>query len=141
MITFDTALFRLQFKEYADTVEYSDAVLNLYFTMAETYISNNNYTYLQSKLPLALNLMTAHLLRINDMTISGDNGMMITSSTVGGVTTTITPPTVTSEFKYWLNTTPYGMQLNSLLKLATVGGFMIGGCPERSNFRKFYGSF
>ena len=141
MITFDIAVFRANFKEYADATLYPDVTLQTYFEIATNYIENSSFNYLSPVLPHALNLMTAHQLRINDALMSGDNGLLVTSSHIGDVDITLTPPETKNSFEYWLSTTPYGIQLNALLKMYSIGGFYIGGSPERANFRNFNGGF
>jgi len=141
MVTFDVAVFRTNFKEYADIAVYPDATLQTYFDLSTLYLNNNDYGYLSPALSHALNLMTAHQLKINDGIVSGDNGLIANSTSVGGVSVTVTPPEDKNSFGYWLSTTPYGIQLKALLKTYSIGGFIVGGSPERANFRKFNGAF
>jgi len=139
MVIFDIAVFRTNFKEYADIALYPDATLQTYFNLSTLYLKD--YGYLSSALAHALNLMTAHQLRINDSIANGDNGLIANSTSVGGVSVTVTPPEDKNSFGYWLSTTPYGLQLKALLKTYSVGGFIVGGSTERANFRKWNGSF
>jgi hypothetical protein len=50
-------------------------------------------------------------------------------------------PPAANAWQYWLNTSPYGMQLLALLQAKGVGGLYVGGLPERDAFRKVYGVF
>jgi len=141
MVNLDIAQFRVDFKEYADTGDYPDALITSNFEVAELYLNNYDYGYLSPALSRALYLMTAHQMRINDAIANGDTGLLTTSSSIGAVSVTATPPQTQNEFTYWLSTTPYGIQLLALLKAYSAGGFIIGGRPIRSAFRKYDGSF
>jgi len=149
IIEFDVNYFRLNFPAYSDSVKYPDAFILNYWDQAISYISNLNYGALRnSSRQLALNLMTAHLINLNDASnqlgITPYNGLptLPESSKVGNVDNKYkTPPVDTEYFDWFLNLTPYGQQLLALLKIKSVGGFYVGGSPEGAGFRKVYGVF
>ncbi len=85
--------------------------------------------------------MTAHLAKIGDMIASGEAPSIVNASTIDKISVTLTPPPAKNQFQWWLNTTPYGAQLLTLLSMAAVGGIYTGGSPERSAFRGAYGRF
>jgi len=143
--TFDVTAFRLLFPAFANPTLFPDVYLTAQWTAATSYIGAYDGCILNgARLQQALNLLTAHLLQIN--VILANSGQtptlgVLTSATVDKVTVTNMPPPATSGWKYWLATTPYGLQLWALLSLALPGGIYIGGSPERSAFRKVGGRF
>ena len=85
--------------------------------------------------------MTAHLVFSNDLINAGQTSVLVTGSTIGSVSVSLQPPPQTDQFSWWLNTTPYGQQLDALLSIRSVGGIYLGGSSERKGFRKIGGSF
>ena len=142
VITFDVTLFRAQFPAFADPRTYPDLVLQMYWTIGTNFISSNNVGSLNgdSRI-LALNAMCAHLAALSGLIASGQTPNIIQGSTIDKVSVTLVPPPVQSEWRWWLNTTPYGMMLLTLLQARSAGGFYIGGLPERSAFRVVGGIF
>lgn len=144
-ITFNVSNFRPQFPQFADDAAFPDAMLQGQFDLATAYVSADTY----GSMPVAartqaLYLMTAHLLALGVIlaadSYQGQVGV-VTGSTVGNVSVTLQPPDSRSEWRWWLNTTPYGAQLAALLSMQSAGGFFVGGLPERSAFRKVAGIF
>lgn len=144
-ITLDPAAFRALFPQFADSAKYPDAALSIQYGMATSYVSADTY----GDMPVAartnaLYLMTAHLLALGVIiaqnNYSGQVGI-VQGAVVDHVQITLTPPPLKSQWQWWLNTTPYGAQLLGLLEAQAVGGFMVGGLPERSAFRKVGGVF
>ena len=144
-ITLDPAAFRALFPQFADPAKFPDAALTIQFGMATGYVSADTY----GDMPVAartnaLYLMTAHLLALGIIiaqnNYSGQVGV-VQGAVVDHVQITLTPPPVKSEWRWWLNTTPYGAQLLGLLQAQAVGGFYVGGLPERAAFRKVGGVF
>ena len=134
--------FRSAFKAYESEANYPDAILELRYAQGACYISDNDIGKLSSKCrELALQLMLAHLLNINDKIESGAATGQIVSASEDGVSVSLTPPPNESQFDWWLNTTPYGSQISTMLSLNTVGGLYLGGSFERSGFRKSGGRF
>ena len=142
-ITFDVAVFRQQFPAFDNEATYSDATLQTMFDAATCYISDDDYGRLNGNCRLrALNLMTAHLQSIQDSINAGEGSPdILVSASIGSTSVTVQPPENKDQWEWWLNQTPYGQQLLSLLLSTSVGGFYIGGLAERSAFRKFGGQF
>lgn len=144
-ITFNVTQFRTQFSPAFDnTTQYPDAQLQLFWNNANSFIYNNPNTtnapcfwfprLSTIDLTLALNLMTAHLTQLWTLLQQGITPQVITSSTIDKITVTLLPPPVKNQFSWWLQTTPYGMELYALLMVNSVGGFYIGGSPVLSSF-------
>ena len=141
-IEFDVAAFRIQFPEFSDDTEYPDAVLQMNFAEGTCYVSDGDYGVLSGTCRvLALNLMTAHLTKLNTEANSGDDNVQVVSSNIDKVSVTTTPPPNKDQFQWWLNLTAYGKRLASLLDAKSVGGFYIGGSNEIGAFRKAGGRF
>lgn len=145
IITFDIAKFRLLFVQFADPVAYPDALLELKWELALGYVSDRNCGRLRNaQREYAIMLVVAHLLTLDLYIMSNGaqgSGGIVTASTVDKVSVTLLPPPVGSAWDYWLQQTPYGAQLLALLSAASVGGFYVGGLPERAAFRKVGGRF
>ena len=141
-LTFDVTLFRQQFPAFADPVAFPDAMLQMYWDMATCYMSDEDYGYLSGMCrQLGLNLLTAHLVATSVLIAAGQTSILIQGSTIDKITVTLKPPETPNEFRWWLNTTPYGMQLLTLLEMNSVGGFYIGGLPETVAFRRVGGFY
>lgn len=141
-LTFDVDLFRQQFPAFANETTFPDAMLQMYWDMATCYISDMDCGWLNGRCrQLALNMMTAHLTALSVLIAAGMTPQLISSSTIDKITVTLKMPETPNEWRWWLNTTPYGMQLLSLLSANSAGGFYIGGLPELSAFRKVGGTF
>jgi hypothetical protein len=140
---FNVAAFRAQFPEFANSTTYPDATLEGYWTMATNYISPGDSLYglAGSNLDLALNLMTAHLARSFMMLNAGQTTAVVTGSSEGSVSVSLTPPPVKNAWQWWLATTPYGMQLRALLQALAMKLPYVGGSLERASFRKAGGVF
>src|ERR1700688_4181413 len=135
ILTFDYALFVLQFPDYNNPVRYPQALLQNYWDIVINYMSNvGNYGSLQgAQRQYALNLLVAHLIYLSLIIGTGDPntrsqvpGLMQTA-TIDKVSVGLTPPPLPNQFQWWLNQTPWGQQLLALLQLNSVGGFYIGG--------------
>lgn len=144
-ITFDATAFRAQTPQFANPAAYPDAALSAKFDLATAYVTPD--TYGDMPVPArtqALYLMTAHLLQLQNIiaqnNYSGQPGI-VQAATVDSVAITLQPPPVRGQWRWWLNTTPYGAQLVALLDGLSVGGFFVGGLPERAAFRKVGGIF
>lgn len=138
--TFDVTLFRVQFPAFANVVDFPDAMLQMYWEMAICYVDPNDFCYLSDDcLQLALNLMTAHLTALSLLIAQQQNPGFIDSATIDKVSVSLQAPPVTSQWGWWLSNTPYGAQLWALLQAKAVGGYYIGGLPEKSAFRRVGG--
>ncbi len=141
--TFNPVRFREDFRAFADATRFPDALLQGYFDAAGCYVSNINSGCLRGTCrERALNLMTAHLCRISELVQQGKTPGVETSASVGSVSVSQTPPPFgTSEWSWWLNTTPYGQELLALLSGVVAGGLYLNGRAERAAFRKVGGRF
>lgn len=142
IITFDVDLFRVQCSEFANDLLYPDVLLQGFWDMAISYISDVNYGYLRdASRVLALNYMTAHLAKLNLMITANPSGNtgLVQGAMIDKVSVTLTPPPLPNQFQWWLGLTPYGQMLLALLQVKSVGGMYVGGLPERAAFRKVGG--
>lgn len=146
-ITIDIPAFRVQFPQFADETAFPDVRVQAAFDMATGFISPDTYGCMSVAVRTqALYLMTAHILALqviiaNGGSYSGTPGI-VTQSKVGDVAVSLAqPPYGTSPWRYWMSLTPYGAMLLALLDAQSVGGFFVGGLPERSAFRKVGGIF
>lgn len=144
-ITFNVANFRLLYPQFTSSVTFPDVTLENDFAMATAYVSADTYGSLSiAARTQALYLMTAHLAAL-DVLISanGYTGQpgIVTAATVDKVQVTMQPPPERGQWRWWLQLTPYGSRLVALLDGASVGGFYVGGLPERAAFRKVGGIF
>jgi len=127
-VTLDIASFRSRFTEFSDETLYPDATITTTWDTAIIYVSDvTNDCFSDDKLELALQQMTAHLLKIQSIVSSGGMSGTVTSSSIDKVSVTLASPKNNDEFEFWLNQTPYGQQLLALLNTICSGGFYIGG--------------
>lgn len=143
-IAFDPAAFRLQFPQFGNKECFTDGQLAGWFDLATVYISAEdcNCYALTGKARLqALNLLTAQMGALFGMAVKGETPGVLKSATIDKISVTVEPPPSSSAFQWWLGLTPYGQQLLALLSLAGVGGFYVGGLPERAAFRRVGGGF
>lgn len=151
MAVYDDALFRKQFPAFADTTKYPPEQISMYWTMATMFISDADSpcrTLSGAKLETALNMLTAHLLVLAASQTgktggagSGSMGGFTTSATIGEVSVAKLAPPAANAWEWWLSGTPYGQMLWALLNMLSVGGYVVGGLPERTGFRKVGGVF
>lgn len=134
-VSLSIAEFRQRFPAFSDTTKYSDSLIQSQMDIAKLYISPEpNCMVKDDILEQLIYLMTAHLLVLNNQLTSGSSssvgGGQIASASVGGVSVSKAIPKNKTELDYWLNLTPYGMQLLALLSMLTGIGFYIGGQRE-----------
>ncbi len=141
MIDLNIQTFRATFPLYADEVTYPDVLLNAQYEIGKYYIADNDCTMVENCREYALQAMLAHLLYIRDQVNSGNNVGVITSASEGEVSVSLATPVVDDEWHYWFNSSPFGRELIALLEVQSVGGFYVGGNPERRAFRKAGGVF
>jgi hypothetical protein len=142
IITFDVDVFRAQIPEMSNASAYPDVMLQGYWDVATSYISNVNYGYLRDdSRVVALNYMTAHLAKLFTIICANTNQTagQVQSATIDKISVTMTPPPMKDQFQWWLGITSYGQMLLALLQVKSVGGMYVGGLPERSAFRKVGG--
>lgn len=141
-IAYDDALFRAQFPEFSDAAKYPEVLVEGYWDMSTNYINIDGFGMLTAKsLPLAVNQCTAHMLVLAKQAGRGKQAGFKVATTVDKVSVSVLPPPVKDQFSWWLSGSPYGQQLLALLEVAGVGGFSVGGMPERGAFRKVGGGF
>ena len=152
MPAYNDTNFRQLFQAFANVVTWPQATLQMYWNVASDYISTKDSPCNMlngASLQLALDLMCAHIATLfsNDANnvaageSPGQTSGIETSASIGAVSVSTLPPPVKDAWDYWLNQTSYGQQLLALLKIKSVGGFSVGGLPERQNFRKTGGVF
>jgi len=146
-ITLNIADFRAQTPQFADTTKYPDSTLQLQFDIATSYVTADTYGDMSEAVRThAIYLTMAHLLALGVIiaqNVAGGGGQVgiVQSATIGSVSVTMQPPPIRGQWRWWLNTTPYGAQLVALLEMQSAGGFFVGGLPERAAFRKVGGVF
>ena len=137
LITLDITAFRTMFPAFQNTVMFPDVMIQMYFDMAMGYVSPvGNYGWLRCLArQTALYLMTAHLTWLSAVIIPrGQYPQVIQGSTIDKISITLTPPPLQNQWDWWLNSTPYGMQLHSLLLAKSVGGWYVGGSAPLAGF-------
>ncbi len=136
ILTFNYSLFITQCPAYANPVTYPETLLQTYWDIAISYVSDvGNYGSLQGlNRQYALNLMVAHLAYLNGLIAAGQVPGLMQNATIDKVTVGLTPPPLKNQFQWWLSLTPYGQSLLALLQVNSVGGFYIGGSPVLSSF-------
>lgn len=143
--TLDLAVFRQLYPAFANTAAFPDAYIQAQWAAATTYMGKYDGCLLAGdRLQLALNLLTAHLMQLNVIIANGSATPtvgVLQSATVDKVTVSNVPPPAANGWKYWLASTPYGIQLWALLGSASAGGVFVGGGIERAAFRKAGGRF
>lgn len=144
-ITLDITLFRARFPQFASSITFTDVYLDMQWIVACQYISDENYGCLVDQArELALQYMLAHLMGLFVLIGTSGQGQagIVTGAGIDKVNVSLaTPPYGTSEWRYWLNLTPYGTMLLALLQAQSVGGFYYGGQPDRAAFRGAAGGF
>lgn len=140
VITFSVVLLRAQCPELASETTYPDAVLEAAWGRATLHISDVDYGYLQGAArAYALNLMTAHLIKIDGLVAAGQTSAPIASSSIDGVSASLAVPPTRKTWDFWLASTERGKQLLDLLASKAYGSLWVGGSPERSALRRVGG--
>lgn len=142
VIAFDPAVFRQAFPAYANATRYPDATLLAYWDAATCYVSDADWGWLNGDCRRqAINAMAAHLVFVGGKAQTGQTAGVLTGSTIDKISVTLAAPPINNAWQHWLASSPYGLQLWALLDNRSVGGFLIGGSPERAAFRKAGGRF
>lgn len=141
--TIDIPAFRMLFPVFASDTKYPDALINMFYGVACEYVPPYDvWCGLNGDtLTFALNCLTAHLLQMWKLQSTNQIGKVVTGATIDKVTVSLLAPPVKDGWDFWLNQSPYGQQLLALLSLKSVGGWSIGGAPERAAFRVVGGRF
>ena len=126
------AEFRQRFPLFQDNSKYSDDIVQCMLDTATMYIPTTINCYVKdSVLKQMIYLMTAHLiLQYQDLADGNNNSGMMSSATIDKISISKTIPPNKTQLQWWLNSTTYGTQLLSLLKLQSAGGLYIGGSKE-----------
>ena len=137
ILVFDVVYFRQAYPEFGNATVFPTATLQEYWDQGTHYISKYNRGILNNaSRQRALNLMTAHLGKIQIFNSEGEVPGIITQSQVDKVQVQLEPPPLPNQFQWWLGTTVYGQQLLALLQIRSVGGFYSpAGQPVLSAFR------
>jgi len=139
---FDIDQFRIDFPQFSDSTVFSDVRLQAYWDWATCYISDCDYGYLSGACRYyAIELMVAHLAQLNIIIAAGEIPGQVIGASISKISVTLQGAPNPNQWEWWLNQTPYGQQLLALLQAASVGGFFIGGSPERLAFRNVGGCF
>lgn len=137
--------FRALFPQFANTTTFPNSVLELRFGSACLYVAPEVCGDMaEAARTYALYLMTAHLMALSVIIAQGNyTGQpgVVQAATVDAVSVTLQPPPQRGQWRWWLNTTPYGAELIALLDAQSVGGFFTGSLPERAAFRQVGGVF
>lgn len=141
-VLFDPVRFRDKFPEFPNP-PYTDPILQRKWDAGTCIIDpNDSGCFMDTKqLTCVLDLMVAHLLKLQEMLDMGQNVVAVTSATIDKVSVSVEPPKAATQYQLWLSTTPYGQEIRVILQVSSVGGTYIGGLPERRAFRKVGGRF
>ena len=114
--------FRAAFPEFGSSVDYTDAVITRFLTMAEAYVSTKNWRIKPAVRELLIELMVAHLITLAEIDptthavkTAGNAAGFETSASVGGVSVSLQAPIARNAFEQWIQTTGYGQQFWALL--------------------------
>lgn len=143
-LVYNDANFRAMFPFFVSTITYPTASLQNWFTMGTSYVSDVNCGYMiDAARQQALYLMTAHLAALNDIIVAnaGSVPTLVKDAAIDKVHVGLEMPPTKTQFQWWLNLTPWGAQLLTLLNIQSAGGWIIGGLPERAAFRRVAGGF
>ena len=135
-ILFDYTYFVSQFPAFGNATLFPLSTLQMYFNNATFYVSsktNFGALHCESR-TYAVNLMAAHLVAISVIVADGQVPGIIDSATIDKLSVSLMDPPVTSEWQWWLCTTPYGQSLLALLQNRSTGGFFVGGYPALAGF-------
>lgn len=123
-LVFDVVDFRLYYPEFANATVFPTSTLQMYWNAASTYISTNNSGMLNNvSRQRALNLMTAHIAKIQIFNSEGEVPGIVTQAQINKVQVQLEPPPLPNQFQWWLGTTVYGQELLAMLQIRSVGGF------------------
>lgn len=132
--------FRVAFPAFADEGAFPKCQLEAMWATATCYVSDCNYGTLRNGCrEYAISLMMAHLMALSVIVASGQIPATVNASSIDVISVSLTVAPATSQFAWWLNLTPYGQNLSTLLAVRSAGGWYVGGRPETDAFRKVYG--
>ncbi len=155
-IAYNDENFRKLFPAFADTAQWPEATLQLYWDTGSDFISTGDCPcniLNNGSLQFAHDLMAAHIATLlaapvpagggggGSSELPGGGSGVIQSASIGAVSVSMMAPPAKDMWQYWFAQTPYGQQLLALLQIKGVGGLYVGGLPERLGFRKVGGVF
>lgn len=138
------------FPEFEDVTKFSIKLLNGAYKQAVFFVPNQCCDYLDGMdRYYARFLLTAHMIILNKQIelelkdpagVSGASSIgisngMVTSSSVGGVSVSMTLPQSQNSWEYWLNQTKYGQKYLAFMASKTPVGVYFGGDDLRECFR------
>jgi ligand-binding sensor domain-containing protein len=138
VIAFSDADMRAVLPAYNNPVAYPTTTLNMWFNNALGFMTDEESGLVDaSDQGMMIYLMAGHLMSLSAMICDNDGAPvgLVSAATVDKVSVTMQLPPNPSQFQWWLSTTPYGAQLYAMLGVATVGGYWIGGSPQRWAYR------
>ncbi len=141
-ILFDVDVFRAQFPGLFPDPPNTDAFIELFWDAATCYVSNDTAGALSVACRTqVLNLVTAHLITIMESAQAGNQPGFVVTASIDKISVTVQAPPSKSEFQFFLNQTPFGIQAYAMLYAAGVGGSYVGGFNELGSFRRAGGVF
>jgi type II secretory pathway component PulM len=147
---FDYSFFIAMFPEFSDTTQYPEVYIGIFWGVAQDFINGNDSCCRMLRgesLKAAIAMMTAHLISLSREQANAPDGPgsvqggFETSATIDKVSVATLAPPASNMWQWWLAKTPYGQMLAAILYVKSVGGFSVGGLPERTGFRKVGGVF
>lgn len=137
VLVFDVVFFRQAYPEFGNETVFPTSRLQFYWDQGTHYISKWNRGSLHdASRQMALNLITAHIAKIQVFNSQGEVPGIITQSQVDKVQVQLEPPPLPNQWQWWLGTTVYGQSLLAMLQARSVGGFYTpAGQPVLSAFR------
>ena len=139
-INYNDQNFRTLFSNYASPTVFPLILIQAYWDTASVYINPNYYNiiggFTLAQQTQCLNLMTAHLLFLFNLINTNQTPGIVTQATIDKISVTLQPPPEVNQWQFWLNQTPYGQQLLSLLQVVSAGGVYVNSAPPgRAGFR------
>ena len=137
VITITVTEFRNDFPYFADKTMYGDTRVDGALTQAACYVSDVNCGILRNNCRrLALELMSAHLLIMDDYLAGGQvQPAMASSSTASidkvSVSKGFAAPPFSNSWQYWLGLSTFGLRFLALLNVKAAAGLLVGGSPQR----------
>jgi hypothetical protein len=135
---FDIAAFQAAFPAFGNTA--TEAIQVWVNIVAESPMGD----WFASTTLTQQQLIVAHVgyLLTNASTLdNSQGGGAVVSASEGSVSASFVAPPVKDGLEYYLSGSQYGQMLWAMLRVSAAGGAYIGGLPERSAYRKVYGTF
>ncbi|MBR3163745.1 DUF4054 domain-containing protein [Candidatus Saccharibacteria bacterium] len=127
--------FRNDFPEFKDLEKYPNNLVEQFLLQATCYISDRNCGIVRNRCrKLAIELMVAHLITIYSKT-ADSQGMavtgVVTGATIDMVNLSFQPPPLSTAWKAWILSTPYGQRYYALLMAKAPAPFYMFGTRQR----------